>query len=515
MAVSTQLFDLIQSMDKSEKRYFKLHCSKYKIEDNQYQKVFDAIDSQSSYDENDLKVKFKKEKFVKQFHVIKNYLYNLVLDSLWAFHSGKNINQQISELIDKSEILSEKGLFLQSLKLLQKAATFAEEKETFEHCLLIYKRLKLLYIRKIDVDNFEKRIDEYIEKEQWALQQLSNLMHYEWLSNKTFQLYHRTHVARNLNDEEAYRVLLADPLLQNSADATSSFAKMHFFNIKALCHETIGDLKRSCESRQELVELFEANKDLIQRSFVNYLVSLNNLLHNYNELRDYPNFYKVLDKIKNVAYAMDRKLTQVEELLVFRSSTAMVFNALVKNGRFEEAAAMIPDIEAGFEKFGNKLNEAFRYPFYYFFAYTHFALQNYPQCLVYLEHFIHNNDLTFNRELFRFGRILYLITHYESENWELLPSIIRSTQRYLSQLQKPYASEKLLLNFFKKVPYADDNAAFLDLQKKMNKLMNDPHFQTELEHFDYLAWVQSKIEGKGFIEAYSTKLQLSDYPKNI
>ncbi|MGB0932166.1 MAG: hypothetical protein ACPGVB_15390, partial [Chitinophagales bacterium] len=180
MAVSTQLFDLIKSLNKPEKRYFKLHSSKYKGEENQYRRVFDAIDSQDDYDEDALKEKFKKEKFVKQFHVMKNYLYNLVLDSLWAFHAGKNTNQQIGELIDKSEVLNEKGLFHQSLKLLQKAAKYAEKKESFEHCLLIYKRLKLLYIRKIDVDNFEKRLDEYIQKEQWALRQLNNLMHYEW-----------------------------------------------------------------------------------------------------------------------------------------------------------------------------------------------------------------------------------------------------------------------------------------------------------------------------------------------
>ncbi len=509
MAVSTQLFDLIKSLDKSEKRYFKLHSSKYKGDDNQYQKVFDAIDSQEDYDEEALKKKFKKEKFVKQFHVIKNYLYNLILDSLWTFHSGKNTNQQISELIDKSEVLTEKGLFHQSLKLLQKAAKYAEKKETFEHCLLVYKRLKLLYIRKIDVDNFEKRLNEYIQKEQWALRQLNNLMYYEWLSNKAFQLYHRTHVARNLNDEEAYRLLLADPLLQNSEDATSSLAKMHFFNIKALCHETIGDLKSSCESREYMVQLFESNEELQERSFVNYLVSLNNLLHNYNELRDYDHFFEVLEKIRKVAKNTKREMSQVEELLVFRSTAAMVFNALVKNGRFEEASGMIEEIEAGFEKFGNKLNEAFRYPFYYFFGYTHFALGNYQECLVYLEHFIHNNDLTFNRELFRFGRILYLLTHYELDNWELLPSIIRSTQRYLSQFQQPYTSEKILLNFLKKTPYADEKAAFLDLGEEMEKLLENPRFQKELEHFDYLTWIKAKIEEEDFVDVYLERLRIT------
>ncbi|MGB0931712.1 MAG: hypothetical protein ACPGVB_13095, partial [Chitinophagales bacterium] len=308
--------------------------------------------------------------------------------------------------------------------------------------------------------------------------------------------------------EEAYRLLLADSLLQNSEDATSNLSKMHFFNINALCHETIGDLESSCESREYLVELFESNQDLINRSFVNYLVSLNNLLHNYNELRDYNRFFEVLEKIKNAAKNTKRQLTQVEELLVFRSTTAMVFNALVKNGRFEEALEMIPDIEVGFEKFGNKLNEAFRYPFYYFFGYVHFAVKNYEECLVYLEHFIHNNDLTFNRELFRFGRILHLIAHYELDNWELLPSIIRSTQRYLSQFQQLYVSEKVLLNFLKKTPYANEREAFLELEEELEKMLENPRFQKELEHFDYLTWVRSRIEESDFVKVYLERVEM-------
>lgn len=502
MAVSTQLFDLIQTLNKSEKRYFKLHCSKYKGEDNHYRKVFDAIDKQETYDENTLKQKFHKEKFVKQFHVMKNYLYNLILDSLWAYHVGKNKKQQIGEWIVKSDILSEKGLFQQALKFLQKAAKTAEEYENFESCLLIYKRLKLLYIRKIDAEHFEKRLNEYIEKERWAVRQISNLMEYEWLSNETFKLYHRTHLARNAHDEAAYQRLLVNPLLQKSETAYSNLAKLHFFNIKSLCLETVGDLEGSCESRRQMVEFFEANPDLIQHSFVNYLVSLNNLLHNYNELRDYPHFFQILDKIKVVDQKIKRPLSQVEELLIFRSTTAMVFNALVKNGRFDEALQMIGGIEANLEKFGNKLNEAFRYPFYYFFAYTHFAIGNYHQCLQYLEHIIHNNNLTFNRELFRFGRILHLIAHYELDNWEILPSIIRSTQRYLSQLQQPYDSEKIILNFLKKTPYADRRGAFLQLAQKLEELKENPRFQTEFRHFDYFAWVRGHIERKKFVEVY-------------
>ncbi len=50
MKPSTELFQLIKSLSKSEKRYFKLTSSLQSGEKN-YMKLFDAIEAQYEYDE--------------------------------------------------------------------------------------------------------------------------------------------------------------------------------------------------------------------------------------------------------------------------------------------------------------------------------------------------------------------------------------------------------------------------------------------------------------------------------
>lgn len=78
MRQSDDLFRLVKSMSKSEKRYFKLFAS-MQGKNKKYLLLFDAIDRQGVYNESALKEELKQEKFVRQLAVTKGYLYNLIL----------------------------------------------------------------------------------------------------------------------------------------------------------------------------------------------------------------------------------------------------------------------------------------------------------------------------------------------------------------------------------------------------------------------------------------------------
>ncbi len=57
---SNSLHELIKSLNKSEKRYFKVFSSRHTIgEENSYIKLFDFIDKMDEYDEEELFKCFK------------------------------------------------------------------------------------------------------------------------------------------------------------------------------------------------------------------------------------------------------------------------------------------------------------------------------------------------------------------------------------------------------------------------------------------------------------------------
>ena len=64
MKPSTELHSLIKSLTKSEKRFFKLNSS-LQSGDKNYLKIFDFVEKQKKYNEEELKTHFKAETFIK------------------------------------------------------------------------------------------------------------------------------------------------------------------------------------------------------------------------------------------------------------------------------------------------------------------------------------------------------------------------------------------------------------------------------------------------------------------
>ena len=93
--VSNHLFELIKSLTKSEKRYFKLFSSRHTIgEENGYLKLFDFIDQMDSYQEDLIYMHFKGQALLNKFSITKFlwiYLKQLILIVIKIkFHMNKN-----------------------------------------------------------------------------------------------------------------------------------------------------------------------------------------------------------------------------------------------------------------------------------------------------------------------------------------------------------------------------------------------------------------------------------------
>ena len=160
---SNELFDLIKSMSKSEKRYFKVFGSRHITgEENKHMKLFDIIDRQSYYDE---------EKNLKNLSITKpqlkdwkNYLCKLILKSEENFYIENTAGNKIKHLIIHAEILFNKGLYDHCLKLLEKAKQLATQYE--KHLLLIdiLTWEETTFRRIYDIKELEKHIDNNFKK---------------------------------------------------------------------------------------------------------------------------------------------------------------------------------------------------------------------------------------------------------------------------------------------------------------------------------------------------------------
>ena len=122
------LFVLIKSLTKSEKRQFNLYVGRLGgNEDAKFFSLFKFLEKIKVYDE---KVIIKSGIVSKQqLSNLKAHLYKQILISLRLNPAHKNIRIQIREQLDFATVLYQKGLYKQSLKLLDKAKSFALENE--------------------------------------------------------------------------------------------------------------------------------------------------------------------------------------------------------------------------------------------------------------------------------------------------------------------------------------------------------------------------------------------------
>ncbi|MDB4678454.1 hypothetical protein OAE93_01860, partial [bacterium] len=156
---SDKIFQLIKSLSKAEKRYFKVYTSKQAGDKNNHQILFDAVDKQSDYDESLLKRNLKNPSLVKSLPIAKTRLYDVILRALDAYHSNSSIDAQLKRTLHCAEILYKKGLYGQSQKLLDGAKKLAYKYDKHTSLLEIFMWEKLL----VEKDNYENIGDEELE----------------------------------------------------------------------------------------------------------------------------------------------------------------------------------------------------------------------------------------------------------------------------------------------------------------------------------------------------------------
>ncbi|MGZ3882469.1 MAG: hypothetical protein ACXVBF_14065, partial [Flavisolibacter sp.] len=163
---SDTLFQLVKSLQKAEKRNFKLYVKRNSSnEDLKIIELFDALDKMDEYNEG---VLFKKIKSIKKEQIAnrKAHLYKQILASLRLLETNNNIDIQLHEQLDHARILYNKGLYLQSLKILDKAKENARQNNQYSflvQILFLEKKIENLHITRSLKDRARQLATESID----------------------------------------------------------------------------------------------------------------------------------------------------------------------------------------------------------------------------------------------------------------------------------------------------------------------------------------------------------------
>jgi len=180
-----ELFQLIKSLDKGEKRTFKLYMKRSSGGvDLKIIKLFDALDKMDEYDE---KVLLSRNKSImkQQLSNMKASLYKQVLASLRQIRDDENIDIYLNEQMGYARILYNKGLYYQALKILDKIKQMAKANNqvTFQLQVLFFeKKIEALHITR-SIENRAEQLSHEVDEVNTQLALMSKL------SSLSLQLY--------------------------------------------------------------------------------------------------------------------------------------------------------------------------------------------------------------------------------------------------------------------------------------------------------------------------------------
>jgi hypothetical protein len=508
MKPSTELHDLIRSLTKSEKRFFKLHSS-LQSGDKNYLRLFDAIDRQAAYDEESLKKQFAKETFIKHLPSEKNHLYKLILKALRAFHAESSISGILKQEIKNIEILYQKALYVECNKLLHRAKRIARENERFYYWFELLNWEKMLLEEAYESGEFTKDLDALIEEEREVVEKLRNLAAYHILYSKINYVFRSGGYVRTEEEHAMVEEISGHQLIKGKNTALSQRAATICYYTQGFCQWAKRDWTASLEKFRRVKTILDSNPQIKADLPKRYIRTLQYIINAQVELHQ-------LDHARANITAM-RALPDTEGFhgqsiasQVFVASYLSELRLLDRSGEHARAMELVAPIIEGMEALGSRLQKEHELEFFFALACVHFGAGEMNKALFWLNKVLNDNEPTLRQDIFTYARLFNLVVHYELGNFDLLEYIVRSTQRFLSKRQRANQVEVLLIEHVRRLARAGDQQArlelFRSLEEQLDTLFRDPNEGLVLKYFDVRSWVRSRAAGITFGEAVKRSL---------
>ena len=490
------VFQLVKSLTRSEKRHFRLFTNRQGSNEGlKFLQLFDALDNLDQYDEEKILQQAPAVKKV-QLANLKANLYKQLLSSLRLYHSNQNLDIQLHEQLDFARVLYNKGFYQQSLKMLEKVKSGAQQAQ-MPHIAL-------------EALDFEKLIEsQYITRSlrgkaealsHESIGMVGHVSHIHALSNmalRLYGLYIKVGHARNQEDYERVKTYFKTTLPEIDLQQASFFEKLYYYQAHVWYFYLVHDFRACYRYAQKWVDLFEENPAMKEKQTTLYIKGIHNLLSTLYNLLYYSKFTEVLQQLEAFAADEDRRTTPNNEALLFIYIYSNRFNALFMEGRFTEGIALVPELLDKLKQFQSQLDPHWMLIFYYKIASLYFGSGDNQKAILYLNKIIQYKDINLREDLQCFSRILNLIAHFEAGEDRALEYQIRSVYHFLGKMNDQQQMQVEIFRFLRNLGNIEPHQlkdAFIGLRDKLSAIAADPFERRPFLYLDILSWLDSKIE---------------------
>jgi hypothetical protein len=491
------VFQLIRSLQKSEKRNFKLYTKRNSgNHDLKIVDLFDAMDKLDDYDEAQL---LKKVPSIKkqQLSNTKAHLYKQILASLRVLKSTESIDLQLHEQLDYARILYNKGLYLQSLKILEKAKELAisHNQDSFLiQVISMEKKIETLHITRSMQNRAETLANEALEvnERRKTITSLSNL------ALQLYSWYVQNGHSRNEDDEIYIKKYFKEHLPADAYKQTGFYERLYFYQSYCWFAFIRQDFLMYYRYTQKWVDLFHSQPAMLEVETSHYIKGMHNLMNAHFDLRNYQQFAKTLKEFENFSESAAAQLHDNNRIQTFVYLNSAKLNLEMIVGNFSAGLVLAPMIEAQLEEYSLYLDRHRVLVFNYKIATLHFGAGNYNECIDYLRKII-NDQVDLRSDLQCYARLVHLLAHYELGNTDIIDHLIKSVYRFMAKMQNLTVIEEEVFKFLRKSFHVHRAMLKPELEKFLQTIKQFERNRFETRAFAYLdlvSWVEGKLYEK-------------------
>ena len=503
------LFRLVKSLSKSEKRQFKLYVNRLESNtDKKFIALFDLLDKMSVYDEQ----KIANSKIVKrqQLSNVKSHLYRQILVSLRLSISSTNKRLQLREQLDYVYILYNKGLYEQSLQMLQRVKVQAvklDERATEFQAIEFEKAVQTQYLSKTSFD--------YVS--EIATQSTQIASHNEVtakLSSLALLLYAKNvHYGYVKNDKEFKDITTFFESHIEEIDLENAGFSESFWYYKShlLYSILVQDLLSAYKFANKWVELFYMSPDMIQLHPVFFIRGHQYLFEILYLLKYMSKFKMALERFESTLAQPSFSKNHNISPYIFMGRYNNKINFHFLEGSFDEAIPLIPEVLNGVVQHADQLDQHHIMVLYYKIACIYFGAGNLQKCIAYLQLIISDKSLRVHQDLMCFSRVLNVVAHYDAGLDYELETQVKQTYKFLLKMDELQAVQKEMIRFMRSLTDIYPNElkqAFRQLHASLKRFENDPYEKRSFLYLDILSWLESKIENRSIGEVIREKASL-------
>jgi hypothetical protein len=507
---SDTLFQLIHSLEKSEKRHFKLYIKRSSTkEDLKIVQLFDALDKLTDYDEKNLLRKLPGIQ-KPQLSNLKTHLYKQILASLRLLKSADSIDLQLNEMFDYAHILYKKGLFQQSLRMLDRAKETAKANQKFNflvQVLALEKRIETLHI----THSMQMRAEQLSAESVQMLGRINMVARLSNLALLIYSWYIRNGHARNEKDEASLREYVREHLPPGAWQQTGFYERLYLYQSYNWYAFIRQDFLMYYRYSQKWLDLFEEQPLMVRVETGHYIKALHNLLNAHFDLRNHSRFDTVLRKFE--AFSQTDRVMENDNFRIqsFVYITTARINQVFMQGTFKEGLRMVAGIEQRLAEYDLFIDRHRILVLNYKIASLYFGAGDFGTSIDYLQRII-NDQQDLRNDLQCYARVLHLMAHYELGNFDLMESLTKSVYRFMARRERLTRIEEEMFRFLRTSFQTSRSALKTEFEKFLDKIRRFEGNRYEARSFAYLdlvSWVESKVYQRPMSEIIAEKYRKS------